>query len=248
MIKVLDRIAVVTAADSRYLPAACCTLLSCAAEGRLDAQVKFFIIACGASRNDIEKANAFLSSRGITADILIIDRDMLKSFRTDSYISASTYSRLLLLELFDGRWDRLLYLDADLRAMVDLRPLISIDLRGRPIGAVHDYLKYLIYGMDESRRRLGLSLNAPYFNAGVVCFDWHATIQSGLLQRAREFATENAQLCKSHDQDALNAAFEGAWIPIDPRWNFMTVAVPDSIFRLYYPTRINRISLILRAP
>jgi lipopolysaccharide biosynthesis glycosyltransferase len=71
-----------------------------------------------------------------------------------------------------------------------------------------------------------------------MCFDWHATIASGLLQRAQAFATKNARLCKSHDQDALNKAFEGAWTPLDPRWNFMTVAIPEDVFLLYYPPRL----------
>jgi lipopolysaccharide biosynthesis glycosyltransferase len=92
--------------------------------------------------------------------------------------------------------------------------------------------------MEESRKRLALRSDAPYFNAGVICFDWSATNASGLLQQARAFAEKSSHLCKSHDQDALNKAFEGAWAPLDPRWNFMTVAVPDDIFRLYYPERL----------
>jgi len=32
--------------------------------------------------------------------------------------------------------------------------------------------------------------------------------------------------------------FEGAWTPLDPRWNFMIVAVPDKVFRLKYPERL----------
>ena len=92
--------------------------------------------------------------------------------------------------------------------------------------------------MEECRERLTLGPKSPYFNAGVICFDWSATVGSGLLQRAQTFAMENAHLCKSYDQDALNKAFVGAWVPLDPRWEFMTVAVPDDVIPLHYPARL----------
>jgi lipopolysaccharide biosynthesis glycosyltransferase len=231
------RNAIVTAADPKYLPAACCALLSCVGDGEAEAQARFFLLACDVSAGDAKKADSFLRSRGASVEIVVIGADRFRRFRIDSYVSASTYSRLLLPEFFDDQWDRLLYLDADTRVMVRLQTLLDANLRGRPLGAVHDYLRYIIYGMGDSRKRLALRSDAPYFNAGVICFDWHATIASGLLQQAKTFAIESPHLCKSHDQDALNKAFEGAWAPLDPRWNFMTVAVPEEVLRLDYPAR-----------
>jgi lipopolysaccharide biosynthesis glycosyltransferase len=230
--------AIVTAVDSKYLPAACCTLLSCAGDGETEAEKKFFLLACDVSTGDVEKAHRFLKSRDASVEIIVIGADRFQPFRVDGYVSAATYSRLLLPEFFDDRWDRLLYVDADTRIMVRLQTLLDTSLHGRPVGAVHDYLRYLIYGMGDSRKRLALRSEAPYFNAGVICFNWRATIASGLLRRAKSFAIENAHLCVSHDQDALNKAFEGAWAPLDPRWNFMTVAVPDDVLRLDYPARL----------
>lgn len=230
------RNAVVTATDSKYLPAACCALLSCVGDGNA-ANANLFLLAGGITAEEAKKANSFLRSHGASAEIIIIKADRFQRFRIDGYVSASTYSRLLLPEFFDDQWDRLLYVDADARVMVPLQTLLDTNLRGKPVGAVHDYLKYLIYGIKDSRTRLGLRSDAPYFNAGVICFDWRATIASGLLGQANAFAIENPHLCISHDQDALNKAFEGAWTPLDPRWNFMTVAVPDKVLRLYYPER-----------
>ena len=122
--------------------------------------------------------------------------------------------------------------------MVRVQSLLDVSLRGKPIGAVHDYMQDMIFGFGDSRTRLALRPDAPYFNAGVVCFDWRVTIASGLLQRAKAFAIESAHLCTSHDQDALNKAFEEAWTPLDPRWNFMIVAVPEEVLRLEYPARL----------
>jgi lipopolysaccharide biosynthesis glycosyltransferase len=231
------RNAIVTATDSKYLPAACCALQSCVGDGRADARANLFLLACDVTVDDTKKADSFLRSRGVAAEIIVVAADRFHPFRIDGYVSASTYSRLLLPEFFDDQWDRLLYVDADARVMAPLQTLLDANLGGRPLGAVHDYLQYLIYGVGSSRTRLGLRSDAPYFNAGVMCFDWRATIASGLLQKAKAFAVESPHLCKSHDQDALNKAFEGAWAPLDPRWNFMTVAVPQKVLRLDYPAR-----------
>jgi lipopolysaccharide biosynthesis glycosyltransferase len=232
------RNAIVTVADSKYLPAACCAILSCVGDGEAETRARFFLLACDVAARDAEKARSFLTSRGASTEIVVIGADRLQPFRIDGYVSAATYSRLLLPEFFDDRWDRLLYLDADTRIVVRLQTLLDASLYGQPVGAVHDYLQYMIFGIGGSRKRLALRSDAPYFNAGVVCFDWRATIRSGLLQRARSFAIESARLCSFHDQDALNKAFEGAWTPLDPRWNFMTVAVPEDVLRLDYPARL----------
>jgi lipopolysaccharide biosynthesis glycosyltransferase len=229
--------AIVTVADSTYLPAACCTLLSCVGDGEAEAREKLFLLACDVSAEDAENASSFFKTRGVAVEIVAVGANRLRPFRIDGYVSAATYSKLILPDFFDDRWDKLLYLDADTKITVRLQTLLEANLHGRPVGAVHDYLQYMIYGIGDSRRRLGLRADAPYFNGGVLCFDWRATIASGLLQRAQTFATENAHLCISHDQDALNKAFEGAWTPLDPRWNFMTVAVPDDVLRLDYPAR-----------
>jgi lipopolysaccharide biosynthesis glycosyltransferase len=230
--------AIVTAADSRYLPAACCALLSCVGDGEAGAQASLFLIACDVSAQDAEDARSFLGSRGAEAEIIRINPNRFDKFRIDGYVSASTYTRLLLPEFFDDCWDRVLYVDSDMRVMTSLKGLLEVNLGGKPVGAVHDYMRYLIYGLEHSREQLGLRPDSPYFNAGMICFDWHAVLASGLLQTASEFAAKHPQLCISHDQDALNKAFEGSWTPLDPRWNFMIVAVPDRVLRLDYPERL----------
>ena len=227
-----------TAADSNYLPAACCTLLSCAHDGCAAVNARYFLLAYDISVQEVENARSFLKNRGASVEIIKIQTQRFRGFRVDDSVTAATYSKLLLSEYFDDRWGRLLYLDADTRVMVRLETLLEAKLHGKVVGAVHDYLQYIIFGMEESRARLGMQTDAPYFNAGVLCFDWPATIASGLLKRARSFGIESAHLCISHDQDALNKAFEGVWAPLDPRWNFMTVAMPEDILRLDYPASL----------
>jgi lipopolysaccharide biosynthesis glycosyltransferase len=206
-------------------------------DGAIGAHASLFLIACDISSQDADNARKFLTSRGAEVEIIRIKPDRFDKFRIDGHVSASAYTRLLLPEFFDEGWKRILYVDSDMRVMTPLKQLLEGDLRGKPVGAVHDYMRYLIFGLEESRKRLGLRPDSAYFNSGLISFDWRAVRAAGLLQKASEFAAKYAQLCVSHDQDALNKAFEGYWTSLDPRWNFMVVAVPDHVLRLYYPER-----------
>jgi UDP-glucose:(glucosyl)LPS alpha-1,3-glucosyltransferase len=204
------RIAIVTAADEKYLPAACCTLVSCVHAGRVS--VPLFLIADNISRGEIAAARSFLSDHQVS--VSIIERDaQLTSYRVDKWLSAATYSKIHLDQYFDKTWDRIFYLDADTRVMSPLTTLLSIDLRGQVLGAVDNISNH------DHVSRLQMA-SAYYFNAGVLLFDWPKTLASGLLPEARAFATENGALCEFHDQDALNKVAEGAWMALDVRWNF----------------------------
>jgi lipopolysaccharide biosynthesis glycosyltransferase len=53
-----------------------------------------------------------------------------------------------------------------------------------------------------------------------MVFDWPAMLKDGGLARARQFLDSHPDRCQeAPDQDALNAALEGKWTPLDPRWN-----------------------------
>jgi lipopolysaccharide biosynthesis glycosyltransferase len=232
------RNAIVTAADREYLPAAVCALLSCANEGAVGIGTALFLLAIGCSAAEVDDVRGFLKRQGVSAQVVAIAAERLQPFQASNGLGVATYARLLLREDFDDRWNRLLYLDADVRVMVPLEPLFDVDLAGSPLGAVHDYVQYLISGIDESRRRLSLASHSTYFNAGVLLFDWPVAQRSGLLNRARIFAEEYAHLCTFHDQDALNVAFEGAWAPLDPRWNLLIAPIPPELLRLDYPDHL----------
>jgi lipopolysaccharide biosynthesis glycosyltransferase len=202
--------AIVTVSDEKYLPAACCTLLSCARAGGVRSNL--FLVADNVSAISIKAACGFLRQHDVPVDV-IDHRSEQAGYRVNGYITFAAYTRLSLDEHFDGRWDRLLYLDADTRVLAPLRPLLHADLCGRVLGAVGN-----LRDVPEPIRNI--TADAPYFNSGVLLFDWPATLKCGLLNRARGFARENPHLCEWHDQDALNAVVGGLWTPLDQRWNF----------------------------
>ena len=100
-------------------------------------------------------------------------------------------------------------------------PLLNADLRGNPVGAVHDFIWYVNPGnIRRIRRQLFLANDAPYLQSGVMVFDWPSMLDNGGLKRAREFLARHPDRClEAPDQHALNASLEGRWTPLDPRWN-----------------------------
>ena len=212
--------AIVTVSDRRFLPAACCQLISTAANLPPRAAVQLFLVVCDVDDQDVDDARTFLSRRGLSVDVVVPPflNEMMTPLATRWPRAA--YLRLYFDWLFDTRWRRIIYFDADTRVCRSLGPLLNVDLRGRPVGAVHDFVYYVTGHISRRRRELLLADDAPYFQSGVMVFDWHEMLRCNGLANAREFLMTHVEACmEAPDQDALNASFEDRWTPLDPRWN-----------------------------
>lgn len=136
----------------------------------------------------------------------------LSSTRGDRF----TYVRLLLPELLEE--SRVLYLDCDLVVGVDAGALARQPLDGFALGAS---------GIGEFRwsndgalcRALGLEIEAPYFNAGVLLLDLDAWRRDGLTSRCLEFARQHAPRLATADQTVLNFIFYRKFKALQPEFN-----------------------------
>jgi lipopolysaccharide biosynthesis glycosyltransferase len=215
-----SNIAIATVADRAFLPAACCQLVSTANNLDNNGDVQLFIVICDAPAEEICNADRFFRDKGIAVEIVIPDflEEMMTPLPTRWPRSA--YLRLYFDRIFDRRWKRVVYFDADTRVCAPLRPLLNADLRGQPIGAAHDFIYYITGNIHRRRRDLFLTDDAPYFQSGVMVFDWQMLLANGGLAATRQFLMTHPDSCyEAPDQDALNATFENRWTPLDPRWN-----------------------------
>jgi lipopolysaccharide biosynthesis glycosyltransferase len=213
------KIAIVLITDENYLPVACCAAISCRRAGR--ATEPIILIVVDVSDNSVETARRYLKEQGVEVEIVHFHPD-LSAYRADLWISPAAYARLHLDQILDKTWDRVLYLDADMRVLAPLSPLLRADLDGRVLGAAYQYLgRGDQANLDQpDLERLSMAADSRIMNSGVLLFEWPALLSSGLLAQTRRFAAENPYLCKMWDQDALNKVFEGLWKPLNPRWNF----------------------------
>ncbi len=216
----MTRIAIATATDAGYLPAACCQLKSAWEHVADRAVARLYLVVCDVGAEDAAEARRYFARHGVEAEVLVRDdvADRIRPITTRWPRAA--YLRLYFDQIFGREFDRLVYFDADTRVRAPLEPLLSAPLYGAPVGAVHDFIYYLTGNIRRRRRELFLAPDAPYLQSGVMVFDWPATLDDGGLGRARRFLEEHPASCQeAPDQDALNAAFEGRWTPLDPRWN-----------------------------
>lgn len=232
--------AVVTIADENYLPAACCALISCKRAGKLDNKTELFLIADCVPPYELDQARLFLNEQGVLVNVISANVGKLTSYHVSQHVTMSAYTRLHLDKFFSSGWDRILYLDADTRVRAPLDPLFKTDLRGKPLGAVYDFLLYANDWAKDRRRLLSLKSTSQYFNSGVLLFDWNVTLREGILESTRQFASENREMCQFWDQDALNKTCEELWTPLDPAWNFQTAV--NTVFsdnHLSYPDTVD---------
>ncbi len=216
----MSAIAIVTASDRTYLPAACCQLKSTWDHLTDRAGTRLCLVLCDVSTEDIREAERFFEVRRVPVEILV-PADVISRIRpAGNRWPRAAYLRLYFDQLFGSEVGRLVYFDADTRIKAPLGPLLSAPLLGAPVGAVHDFIYYVTGNIRRRRKDLFLSSDAPYLQSGVMVFDWPATLADGGLERARQFLVDHPDRCQeAPDQDALNAAFEGRWTPLDPRWN-----------------------------
>jgi len=132
-----------------------------------------------------------------------------------------TYARILLPDLIST--ERLLYLDSDLLITEDLSLLWQTDLQNQPIGAVS--LTSLQWSNDNTfLNSLGIPLDAPYFNAGVLLIDssrWRAE-RTG--EKLKELAKIHGLNLPSVDQTLLNLAYHEKFVNLEPKWNQLVYA------------------------
>ncbi len=212
---------IVTVADRRFLPAACCVLISMREHLPASAPVSYLLAGVDIGNDDLEKANRFLLQQhmqpcvqSFSSDELLDDR-----FYVNDRVTKAGYLRLVLDSIVSAEFDRVLYLDADTRVLAPLEPLLLADLERHPFAAAHDTFQYHHGKIDEVRKRLGMPATAEYFNSGVMLFDWKLTLKTGFLADVRNYAASHPDKCIFHDQDALNAVAGGCWKLLDPRWN-----------------------------
>jgi len=143
--------------------------------------------------------------------------------------SRAVFRRLFLDDILPAHFERIVTVDSD---MLIVRPglqrLESFDLKGAPLAAAYDMIFLMDFKGDalarqfqRSRRSLGLALDTPYFNAGLMAIDRAAWRAERLTERVTQALRDEPERYPFMEQDALNAALKGNFAALSPRFNFM---------------------------
>jgi lipopolysaccharide biosynthesis glycosyltransferase len=143
--------------------------------------------------------------------------------------SRAVFRRLFLDDILPAHFERIVTVDSDMLIVrPGLKRLESFDLGGKSLAAAYDMIFLMDFKGDalarqfqRSRRALGLSLDTPYLNAGLMTIDRAAWRAEKLTERVTKALRDDPKRYPFMEQDALNAALKGNFAPLSPRFNFM---------------------------
>jgi lipopolysaccharide biosynthesis glycosyltransferase len=146
---------------------------------------------------------------------------------TKSRYTIDTYTRLWAAEFFSEETNQILYLDADMVIVGDIRDLWNVDLGQCVIAAA-------TIPRSDRCRALGIPERYGYFNAGVLLINLARWRSEGLRDHLLAYIADNSDKIIDVDQDVMNACLYMQRLPLPYIWN---VIVP--FFFNYYPLGIS---------
>lgn len=237
---------IILAITTSYAMPLATTLRSITETNRRSEPIEFWVLHDGLNEalkkrvsDSLPDGSAKITWVPVEADVLAdlplgVPRSLRSSGEKPSYLAKMAYARLLIPRIFPATTARVLYLDVDLLALEDLSSLWETDLKGAVAGAVPDirlHTAYVAKGVDPKKGRIEFmseigypefSPDLPsvpvYLNSGVLLIDLKRWREEAISEKAFAYLRAHPQT-PFHDQDALNAALDGRWVELEPRWN-----------------------------
>lgn len=173
------------------------------------------------SRERLEKLCGRLGSR---ATFHPVDTEGFAAFQPGAGGSRMYYARLRAAEFVPA--SRVVYFDADMVVLADLRKLARSDMSGHIAFACADRKVARLaddcpWPLTEEEKQL------TYFNSGFMLIDLDAWRAARISETALALAARPDSGYKWHDQSVLNHALRGRTQILPPMWNWQYELVPD---------------------
>jgi lipopolysaccharide biosynthesis glycosyltransferase len=221
---VTNRIDVTMGFDGAYAPHAAAVIAAVSRHAN-NAPFRFIILYENVSRDVQERIEK--TAPGSTFIWREVGDEDVPAFESRRHLTRATLYRLGLEHLAPVDCERLIYLDADITVLGDLRELWSMDLNGSAIGAVSDgYLNTEHFDGKRFHQTWGLP-EGEYFNAGILLIDLKKVREGALFTKAMHFAAEHDEDLPYNDQDALNWTFWQSWTSLPVAWNVQASHLQD---------------------
>jgi lipopolysaccharide biosynthesis glycosyltransferase len=139
-------------------------------------------------------------------------------------ITAETYFRLLIPELFPG-YEKVIYLDGDMVCTVDIARLYQVDLGLNLLASSRDILGTGGYYRPENQKErfykdrvLKIANPDDYFIGGMMVINIPLFRETISTRELLAFAASREW--KAHDQDVLNVLCQGKTLLLPMEWDF----------------------------
>lgn len=162
----------------------------------------------------------------------------------ETHVPPSTLARLAIAPMLPTQYEHIVYLDGDTQIVGDIRPLIAHSVTPGKIAAASD-ASWICAGdrgefwSQHVSYLAGLGIHEPrdYFNAGVLAARRETWL--GVAADAMSYFLSHSDLCRYHDQSALNAVCLGRREVLSPAYNFMALMADAGIQGMVAPRIIH---------
>lgn len=196
---------------------ACVAIQTSAKSLAADSLITFHFFIKGLEEKHLRRLDFICRSLPVIANYQIYPVDDKEFLNCRSlYGNFMTYVRLLIPDLVGS--DRIIYLDSDTLTNGDLTRLWKTNLGDYTIGSVS--LATIQWSNDKTfLLHQGLSLEDPYFNAGILLIDCEKWRNKEIGHRLLDWARLYGPSLPSVDQTLLNLFFHKGFHRLDPEWN-----------------------------
>jgi lipopolysaccharide biosynthesis glycosyltransferase len=206
--------------DVNYVPHAAATIAS-VVRRTPGSNIRFIILHDGIDAQRMKMVET-ISPKSPFVWIGVSDDD-LPPF-AGRHLNRTTLFRLGLEKLAPVDCGRVIYLDADVTVLADIRELWDADLEGLAIAAVEDAYQ----DPAEFGARWCLGQARGYFNAGVLLIDLNKVRSEKLFLQTINFIAQHGHELPNNDQDALNFVFWNRWQQLNAKWNVQRkMSIPE---------------------
>jgi lipopolysaccharide biosynthesis glycosyltransferase len=196
------------------------------------------VVFLEAEHLDPERKHAFESVTGAAIRLIpgwltaILDKSVPAGF-FQTHVNRAALFRLFVAQILEEQYERIVYLDGDIQVRRSLSELLMVSLPEGTIGAVPDWVAlHSIDGMPEveANRRYLASLDfqpvhwSSYFNSGVMVAS--PATWNDIGPKALDFLRTRPEVCRLHDQSALNHVCRGRTTNLSLRWNYLRQFMP----------------------
>ena len=179
-----------------------------------------YIVDGGISEENKEKISVL--SNAYARKIYYIDAKAIDKRLSDKNVrkwrnSYAVYYKLYAIEFISESIDRLLAIDADTIINKPIDELYNIDLKGKTLGMVQDFIPYSYLG------KIGMNSNESYYNSGIVLFDVGKWIANNCQERIEDYLYLNYDKIIYADQDAISIVLQCEILKLPLLYNYFTV-------------------------
>ena len=212
-----------TACDNSYSEYLGTCITSVLKNKKAEDRIYYYVLDGGIEKKNKEKLRNF-KQYGSSYFIYFLPIDnaklsLLAATVQNTYLTLSTYYRLLMADFLPEYLEKVIYLDADTIVRTSLFELYNQKFDQCSVLGIKDVLE------KDNTRRLNLK---QYVNAGVLLIDLNKWRNDRTKEKFFSFIKQHYDLIYYHDQDVLNCVLQKEIRQINPLWNAQTASYPGS--------------------